>query len=118
MPDISTLKLVLILWCGYVTAVQSADAGNVAGYVVFQRWCAGCHADSALAPGTVALKATRGAAAAVLEQRGDLSPILIKTMVRRGYGGMPSFRRTEISVDELDALVAYLSAPITRGASE
>lgn len=107
-------KIFVILFCGYAAAVTATDEGHA----VFQSWCAGCHVDSPLAPGTVALKASRGEAAAVLEQRKDLSPILIKTIVRHGYGGMPSFRRTEISVGELNALVAYLVAPSGSEVSE
>jgi mono/diheme cytochrome c family protein len=112
------LKALCIMYCGVAAVARAADPGNVAGHAVFQRWCVGCHVDSPLAPGTVALKAVRGPAAAVLEQRKDLSPVLIKAMVRRGFGGMPSFRRTEISVDELNALIAYLSGPAGSGGNE
>lgn len=108
---------VLVMACGLASVAQAADPANTAGLAVFQRWCAGCHANSPFAPGTVALKAVRDPAVAVLEQRADLSPVLIRTMVRRGFGGMPSFRRVEISADELDALVAYLSGPADSGES-
>lgn len=111
MPDGRKLIAVIGFTCGLVAAAQAADPDNAAGHAVFQRWCTGCHADSPLAPGTVALKAARGPAAAVLEQRADLSPVLIRTIVRRGFGGMPSFRRIEISAEELDQLVAYLGTP-------
>ena len=104
--------------CGLAAAAQAADPGNAAGHAVFQTWCAGCHADSPLAPGTVALKAVREPDAVVLEQRTDLSPALIRTMVRRGFGGMPSFRRVEISAAELDALVAYLGGSSGAGAGQ
>jgi len=117
MPDGSKFIAAVISACGLAAAAYAADPGNAAGHAVFQRWCEGCHADSPLAPGTVALKAVREPGAAVLEQRTDLSPVLIRTMVRRGFGGMPSFRRIEISADELDALVAYLSGPAGSGES-
>ncbi len=110
MLDACRFIVVFGLCCSALGA-QAADPGNVAGHAVFATWCAGCHADSPLAPGTVALKAVRDPADAVLEQRTDLSPVLIRTIVRRGFGGMPSFRRIEISAEELDALVAYLSGP-------
>lgn len=97
--------------CCCALAAEAADPGNATGRAVFQTWCAGCHADSPLAPGTVALKAMRDPGYAVLEQRTDLGPVLIRTIVRHGFGGMPSFRRIEISAAELDALVAYLSGP-------
>ena len=112
------LAVMFVLACSAAGTTRAADPGSVAGHAVFQRWCAGCHADSPLAPGTVVLKAVRGPAVAVLEQRTDLSPVLIKTIVRHGFGGMPSFRRTEISVDELDALIAYLSGAAESGAGK
>ncbi len=117
MPDGTRFIAGLISAYALVAAAQAADPDNAAGHAVFQRWCAGCHADSPFAPGTVALKAVREPGAAVLEQRADLSPVLIRTMVRRGFGGMPSFRRIEISAEELDALVAYLSGPAGSGES-
>jgi len=102
--------------CGLAAAAPAAEPETAAGHAVFQRWCAGCHVDSPFAPGTVALKAVRDPGAVVLEQRTDLSPALIRTMVRRGFGGMPSFRRIEISAAELDALVVYLGGSAGAGA--
>lgn len=107
-----------VLVCGLAMSAPAADRENTAGQAVFQQWCAGCHADSPFAPGTVALKAVREPGAVILEQRADLSPVLIRTMVRRGFGGMPSFRRIEISEDELDALVAYLGGTASSRAGQ
>jgi mono/diheme cytochrome c family protein len=115
MPDGCRFITVFVFVTSLAAAAHAADRGNTAGHAVFQRWCAGCHADSPFAPGTVALKAVRDPGAAVLEQRTDLNPVLIRTMVRHGFGGMPSFRRIEISADELDALVAYLSGSAGSG---
>ena len=89
-------------------AAQPAAAAD--GGAVFTEWCAGCHADSPLAPGTVLLRAVRGDEFAVIERRRDLTPELIRHVVRRGKFGMPSFRRTEIGNDELEALVRYLTS--------
>ena len=92
-------------------------AADEPGKRVFDQWCAGCHADSPFAPGTIALKASRGEDQAVLEQRKDLAAVTIEVMVRRGFAGMPSFRRTEISADELAALVRYLAPADETGAA-
>jgi (+)-pinoresinol hydroxylase len=45
----------------------------------------------------------------VLEQRTDLTPALIKTVVRHGLFGMPITRKTEVSDAELEDVVAYLT---------
>ena len=79
------------------------------GKQVFSEWCAGCHADSPFAPATILLKQTRGPERAVIERRDDLDEAYIRHLVRRGTGGMPSFRRTEVSEAALDAVVDYLT---------
>jgi len=76
---------------------------------VFSQWCAGCHADNPFAPATSLLKQIRGPDQAVIEQRTDLSEAYIRYLVRHGNGGMPSFRRTEVSNADLDALIRYLA---------
>lgn len=91
------------------THLGAAEASAV-GKQVFGRWCIGCHADSPFAPGTIYLRQTRAAELAVIEQRSDLAPEYIETLVRKGLGGMPSFRRTEIDNAELEALINYLTS--------
>jgi len=59
-------------------------------------------------PGTVSLMA-RGQKPAVLEERTDLTATAIKTFVRHGVLFMPTFRKTEISDADLDAIAAYLT---------
>jgi hypothetical protein len=61
-------------------------------------------------PGTAALAVKyQGKIPPVLEQRTDLTPALIKTVVRHGLYGMPITRKTEISDAELEDVVAYLT---------
>lgn len=80
------------------------------GKRVFDHWCAACHAPNARAPGTASLAVKYGAARpAALEQRTDLTPDTVRFFVRTGVSVMPSFRKTEITDAELDALGAYLS---------
>jgi mono/diheme cytochrome c family protein len=80
------------------------------GKQVFDQWCASCHADSARAPGTVALAAKYGKdMPAALERRDNLTPEVVQMFVRNGVSIMPRFRKTEISDTDLAELSRYLS---------
>jgi (+)-pinoresinol hydroxylase len=111
-----TLCLVL-MWIGvFVGHAAGAADGSVAdGKVVFDRWCSGCHAPTSdrrkLLAGTYALEQRyKGTKPAALEQRTDLSPDLIKSIVRNGLNVMPRTRKTEVSDQQLDALARYLAS--------
>ena len=61
-------------------------------------------------PGTAALEFHyKGSKPAVLEERTDLTPAMVKSSVRNGVSVMPRFRKTEISDTELDAVATYLT---------
>ncbi len=107
-----TMLAVAALTC-CAPQVFAADADTTQhGKEVFKYWCATCHSAGDAYPGTVALQARyKGAVPAVLEERKDLNPTLVKTMVRHGISVMPFFRKTEISDPDLDAIAAYLSKP-------
>ena len=104
-----------LLAAAAVTLLVSADAAAqtvapAAGRVVFDHWCAPCHAAGPKHPGTQALQAKyKGAKAAALEDRTDLTPEQTRFYVRHGVSIMPFFRKTEITDADLDALAAYLS---------
>jgi len=84
--------------------------GEPKGYVQFQNYCSMCHGEGPGQPGTMALQAKyKGAQPALLSQRTDLTPQLIKLYVRNGISIMPIFRKTEISDADLDAIAAYLT---------
>jgi len=90
------------------------------GQAVFRERCAACHAPAPEEifglpflppmPGTQALQARyRGAVPAPLEERTNLTPEFVRTIVRNGLPAMPFFRPTEVSDEDLDAVAAYLS---------
>ncbi len=80
------------------------------GYVQFQDYCSMCHGEGPGQPGTMALQAKyKGAQPALLSQRTDLTPQLIKLYVRNGISIMPIFRKTEISDANLDLIADYLT---------
>jgi mono/diheme cytochrome c family protein len=98
------------------TAVAADGAAIARGNTVYQYWCATCHGPGIgilglpMLPGTMALATKyRGALPALLEERTDLTPDFVKTIVRHGITIMPQFRKTEVSDADLDAIAAYLT---------
>jgi mono/diheme cytochrome c family protein len=93
------------------------DAATVArGKAVFTIVCAPCHADArgdfgrAMLPGTDALRIKyKGQVPALLEQRTDLTPAVIRTFVRRGTWSMPPLRKSEITDAQIDEVSAYIA---------
>jgi len=90
------------------------------GQEVFDQRCAACHGEVPddifgprflpPMPGTQALAARyQGAMPAALEARTDLTAEYIAAIVREGLNSMPFFRPTEVSDEDLQALVAYLT---------
>lgn len=114
---------------GGVVAAPSLPDPLRQGFLVYSKWCTGCHAGdyqpstrdpesarlglpSRVAFGTYTLRQRyQGAVPAELDKRTDLTPASIRTFVRRGVNAMPAFRKTEISDAELKALSAYLTRP-------
>lgn len=88
--------------------VVCSQAEDKNGKDVYMKWCNGCHMDSPFAPGTIYLRKARGDELALILERKDLSADYLNHLVRKGMNGMPLFRRTEISDDELRALIAFL----------
>jgi (+)-pinoresinol hydroxylase len=94
------------------TAAQIAStAPSPDGHAVYEKWCAPCHAAGPFHAGTAGLQVKyKGTSqTAVLLERTDLTPALVKFYVRNGSNAMPPFRKTEISNAELDALGTFLS---------
>ena len=91
-------------------AAADASAAPAAGRLVYERWCAACHDPGIEHPGTNALTTKyQGVKSGVILEWNDLSPELVRHLVRTGMSVMPHFRKTEISDPELDALASYLS---------
>ena len=106
--------LALALALSSAGAALAADAALVArGQAAFQKICAPCHGpinEHIAIPGTSALQAKyKGAKPAMLEQRTDLTPEVIKYFVRNGVTVMTRFRKTELDDADLDAVAAYLT---------
>lgn len=88
---------------------QSATAQEQAP-AAYTKWCTPCHAPGPGHPGTQSLEIKyKDSLPAVLEERKDLTPDVVKTFVRQGVLMMAPFRKTEVSDAELDQIAAYLS---------
>lgn len=104
----------LVLGAGWAAQANAQGARQGVsmshGHEVFDKWCAPCHGAGPGKPATAALAVKyKGAKPALLEERTDLTPDVVKYMVRHGVYTMPASRKTEISDDDLDALAAYLA---------
>jgi mono/diheme cytochrome c family protein len=105
--------LILVLLIAAAPLAAAAGGRIQQGKQVFDKWCAPCHAPGAREfPGTVALQVKyNGAIPAALEERTDLTAETITGPVRNGISVMPFFRKTEVSDDDLQALIEYLTSP-------
>ncbi len=109
----AALVVPMLLCAGLAVAAprgQTPDTAlNEKGRGTYEYWCATCHA--AGMPGTAALtlKYKDGSRPAVLQERVDLTPQLLRFVVRNGSSIMPYFRKTEVSDADLEAIAAYLT---------
>ena len=85
------------------------------GKAVFDQWCMGCHGPlpgmGRFPPaGSYRLQQIyKDSKPAPLEERNDLTPELIRAVVRHGLPIMPPLRKTEVSDAELEAVIAHLT---------
>lgn len=104
---VRSVGLALLLAAG---AVQAADKATIErGQSVYRQWCISCHGPGQHTPGTMALFFKyEGKVPPMLEHRADLTAEVLRVFVRQGVSVMPSFRKTEISDADVDAIGAYL----------
>ena len=100
---------VAALWLaalGASTSLQAAAAPD--GKALFRERCGMCHQTIGMG---VSLLARRpgDTSKGLLEDRKDLSAIVVSTVVRSGIGNMPRIARGEVSDRELAAIASYLS---------
>ncbi|MDH3421110.1 MAG: cytochrome c [Gammaproteobacteria bacterium] len=118
------MKQTIFLLSFLLVAVSTSALGQSGpsaenGKVVFDKWCTPCHGSAVTVggllgggplPGTAALGVKyKGELPPLLEERADLAPAFITTVVRGGLFGMPITRKTEISDAELEDIIAYLT---------
>jgi mono/diheme cytochrome c family protein len=106
----ATLAL-LFLMCGTARYVDADEASLTAtqeqGRKLFHGTCFYCHGERVW--GTFALAQRLGPNRGLLEKRNDLVADYVRIVIRAGVGGMPPYRRTELSDADADAIVNYLT---------
>lgn len=108
MKIAGAIFLTALGWAFGTQALAAPDQSQIErGHHVYQKWCYPCHGPGSDKPGTNAM-AAQGLKPAVLDERTDLTPQAIRGFVRHGIYFMPTFRKTEISDADLDAIAAYL----------
>ena len=108
MTKASVAILVLALSAGVATADDaSLTPQQQQGKRAYNHICVYCHSPGVW--GTNRLSKRMDKEHAVLENRTDLSPALIQTVVRTGIGSMPPLRKSELSDADLAAVAAYLT---------
>ena len=106
------LGLLTALGAMQACADGASPAAGAPGRIVYEKWCAPCHAPGIVHPGTHALMSkypNSSRASGVITEWTDLKPSYVRFMVRHGMSVMPQFRKTEISDAELNDLAAYVS---------
>jgi len=71
--------------------------------------CGICHLE--MGPGAMTLARRYGPDRALLAERRDIDPSVVKIVVRSGIANMPPQTRVDISDAELDRVIAYLTRP-------
>lgn len=79
------------------------------GRAAFTHRCSMCHREGGT--GTFILARRLGAEQSLIEKRTNLAPEYIRYVVRWGLVNMPRISRVELPDPDLEAVVAYLSAP-------
>lgn len=100
-----------------VTALEKAAHEQLfeRGRAVYEKWCKPGHDRHPTHPGTHALGLKYGGEKpAALLDRTDLTAERIREVVRNGTAMMPAFRKTEISDEDLEALIHFTLCQHTR----
>jgi (+)-pinoresinol hydroxylase len=119
----------ILIWAGLLAIapvvvavaknVPSSPAGDPVerGRAVYEYNCATCHGAGPQKPGTAALakKYMGQDVPPILEQRRDLTPDMIRYFARNGVNMMPTFRKTEISDEQMSDMIAYLLSKSANG---
>lgn len=103
------MKKILPLFLTLLAVLSSLASIAQEGEAVYEKHCSHCHSPGMNFPGTHQLTKTRGEDNGVLVERDNLVNVYVKTVVRNGLNGMPTFKPTQISESQLDALAQFLS---------
>lgn len=93
-----------------VSAAPGQEALVAQGQEVYFARCEYCHGPGPQKGGTMTLQLRyQGAVPGVLAERTNLTPEYIRAVVRTATPGMTPIRITEVSEQDLEAVIAYLT---------
>jgi mono/diheme cytochrome c family protein len=95
--------LAVALLAAHVDAAEQTSSGAA----LYRHECVPCHAPGANASRMLAKRL--GKENALLTERNDLDPDYIRTVVRRGINSMMPLSRVQVTDDQLDAIVRFLT---------
>jgi cytochrome c5 len=107
------MKAALIYSIVVLCFAANARADDASDKQAYEARCAKCHGESGT--GTFMLGRRYGKEQGMLERRTDLLPALVRHVVRNGIVSMPAITRVEVTDEELDAIVRYLTRKQTSG---
>ena len=86
---------------------------HAAGRQEYQFICGPCHFSTSTGYGAFKLRQRLGNDKALLHQRADLTAELIRVAVRNGFGTMPALSMVEVTNEQLEHIVSYLTTQST-----
>lgn len=98
-----------LLLCAAIAlhAAEWVDTGHSEPEPLFAEKCGMCHRAQGM--GTTLLQRRYDPERALLENRRDLAPEFIRTVVRSGFNNMFPISRGEVSDAQLDQIIAHLT---------
>ena len=96
-----------VLVTGSVQAQEWVSLAKTQPAELFNEKCGMCHRPGGMGVGILARRMS--AELALLENRRDLQPALISTVVRSGFGVMCPSSRAEVSDPQLQTIIKYLT---------
>lgn len=102
----TVVVMIVVSFCANAAGADELTVSQTKGQAIFRESCAFCHGERGHA--TTLLAKRLGQENALLEGRTNLTPELIRHVVRRGINSMPWYRRAELSDQDLDLVTSYL----------
>lgn len=102
-----TLCLLLPAVAASLRAQEWVDTSHSEPQALFAEKCGMCHRAQGM--GTTLLQRRYDPELALLENRRDLAPEFIRTVVRSGFNNMFPISRGEVSDAQLDRIIAHLT---------
>ena len=110
MNVLRLLALTAVALAAAQASAVGAEGKPSRGETVYRGNCAACHDPGPGHPGTQMLAAKKGQELSVLIGRRDLGEDLVRAVVRNGLIEMPPFRPSEVSDEDIKALVEFIHA--------